>query len=408
MATSASSTVATAGLAVPPILALVALNFFMADVRDDLGPFFAVIVQQEGWNPATIGTVMTVGGLIGVAATIPAGALVDASPYKRALMVAASVIIAVSCLVLLVDKGTVAVIATQVAIPIAGAVIPPAIAAISLGIVGQKGFPRQLGLNETANHAGNVAAATLAGIATWMVGLGGILALQVAMTVGAILAVLAIDPRAIDHVRARAAPAEGDAPSGLATIFKDRSLLLFAVTLGCFHLANAAMLPMVGLRLAAEGSGAQAGVWMSASIVTAQATMVPMALLAAWIAQRHGYRPIVLAALLALPVRGFLAAGIAEPWAILPVQMLDGVGAGLLGVATPGLVARLLDGTGRFNVGLGAVMTVQGIGAALSSAFALGIVQLAGYGAAFTALAAIAVVAVPVFLMVRTPAPAGP
>jgi hypothetical protein len=54
----------------------------------------------------------------------------------------------------------------------------------------------------------------------------------------------------------------------------------------------------------------------------------------------------------------------------LALQILDGVGAGLLGVATPGLTARILDGTGRVNVGLGAVMTAQGIDAASSSALA--------------------------------------
>jgi len=46
------------------------------------------------------------------------------------------------------------------------------------------------------------------------------------------------------------------------------------------------------------------------------------------------------------------------------VQVLDGVGAGLLGVALPGLVAQTLRGTGHVNAGLGAVMTLQGLGAA--------------------------------------------
>jgi MFS family permease len=75
------------------------------------------------------------------------------------------------------------------------------------------------------------------------------------------------------------------------------------------------------------------------------------------------------------------------------VQILDGVGAGLLGVATPGLTARILDGTGRVNVGLGVVMTAQGIGAASSPALAGLIAGQLGYAIAFLALAAIAGVA---------------
>ena len=395
------------GLTVTPALALVVLNFFMADVRDGLGPFFAVIMQGAGWDPGLIGTVMTLGGLSGVLATAPAGALVDTTRAKRGLLVAASLVIGGSCLLLLFDKSLPTVLASQVAIPVVGAVIPPAIAAITLGIVGPGGFARQLGRNEAANHGGNVVAAMLAALAVWAVGVGGILALQVVMTLGAIWAVRAIDPTAIDHRLARGATAPGEpgagAATGLAALLRNRSLLLFALTMAAFHLANAAMLPMLGLRLSQDGSGAAAGMWMSASIVVAQATMVPVALLAARVADRVGYRPLVLAALIVLPLRGLIAATIDQPWALLPVQILDGLGAGLLGVATPGLAAVLLTGTGHFNAGLGAVMTLQGIGAALSNLLGFWIAQVAGYGTAFATLGLIALGAVPVFLLVRLP-----
>ena len=72
------------------------------------------------------------------------------------------------------------------------------------------------------------------------------------------------------------------------------------------------------------------------------------------------------------------------------MQLLDGVGAGLYGALFPLIVADLMEGTGRFNVALGAVMTAQGIGASLSTTLAGLIVVKAGYSAAFLALAAIA------------------
>jgi MFS family permease len=56
----------------------------------------------------------------------------------------------------------------------------------------------------------------------------------------------------------------------------------------------------------------------------------------------------------------------------------------------PLIVADLMEGTGRFNVALGAVTTAQGIGASLSTALAGLIVVKAGYSAAFFTLAAIA------------------
>jgi hypothetical protein len=43
-----------------------ALNFFMADVRDGLGPFLGVYLQSKSWSPAEIGLVMTIGALAGM------------------------------------------------------------------------------------------------------------------------------------------------------------------------------------------------------------------------------------------------------------------------------------------------------------------------------------------------------
>lgn len=63
--------------------------------------------------------------------------------------------------------------------------------------------------------------------------------------------------------------------------------------------------------------------------------------------------------------------------------MLDGIGAGLQSVAVPGLVARILSGTGRVNVGQGATMTVQGLGAALRPALGGFLAQELGYPSTF-------------------------
>ena len=78
-------------------------------------------------------------------------------------------------------------------------------------------------------------------------------------------------------------------------------------------------------------------------------------------------------------------------WGVYPVQMLDGIGAGLQSVAVPGLVARILNGTGRINVGQGAVMSVQGIGAALSPAIGGWIAEELGYQFAFAILGGFAI-----------------
>src|SRR5262249_21949 len=103
----------------------------------------------------------------------------------------------------------------------------------------------------------------------------------------------------------------------------------------------------------------------------------------------------------ALPVRGLIASLITSPIGLAPVQVLDGIGAGMLGVAVPGLVARILAGTGHVNAGLGAVMTTQGIGASLSATVAGMAAQHLGYAVAFLVLAGIAVLALALWVVAR-------
>jgi predicted MFS family arabinose efflux permease len=93
--------------------ALNAVNFFMADVQGGLGPFLGIYLQSEHWSPEQIGVVMTIGGLAGIAATAPLGALVDTLKTKRALAVAAAASITVASLVILWTNGFVTVAASQ-------------------------------------------------------------------------------------------------------------------------------------------------------------------------------------------------------------------------------------------------------------------------------------------------------
>jgi MFS family permease len=177
-------------------------------------------------------------------------------------------------------------------------------------------------------------------------------------------------------------------------------LLVLAATLLLFHLGNAAMLPLLGQSVAASGAG-NPSAFTGATVVIAQLTMVPVAIFAARLAEARGYWIVFLLALLALPVRGALAAFVGGMFALGPVQVLDGVGAGILGVVVPALVARILNGTGHVNAGLGAVMTVQGIGASLSPALGGYVAGKFGYATSFLALGGVAVIALAVWVAAR-------
>jgi MFS family permease len=50
-------------------LPLLALNFFMADMQAGIGPFLGVFLLADGWRNGLIGTVMSIGGIAGMAVT---------------------------------------------------------------------------------------------------------------------------------------------------------------------------------------------------------------------------------------------------------------------------------------------------------------------------------------------------
>ncbi|MBA2401366.1 MAG: MFS transporter [Bradyrhizobium sp.] len=374
-----------------------ALNFFLADVRDGLGPYLAIyLLTEQKWDEASIGVVMSVAALAGIAAQTPAGALIDRSTAKRALMVAAAILVTLACLTLPLIQRFELVAATQAVAAAAGAIFAPAVAAVTLGIVGPKAFARRTGRNEAFNHAGNAVAAGIAGITAYSFGPIVVFWLLAAMAMVSILATLSIPASAIDDHVARGLDdltAQGagthDKPSGFGVLLTCRPLLIFALATVSFHFSNAAMLPLVGQKLALVNRELGTTL-MSVCIVAAQIVMVPVALLVGHKADTWGRKPIFAAALAVLAVRGALYPLSDNPYWLVSVQLLDGVGAGIFGALFPLVVADLTRGTGHFNVSQGAIATAAGLGGALSTAFAGFIIVKAGYSAAFLFLAAVA------------------
>jgi len=379
-----------------------ALNFFLADVRDGLGPYLAIYLlavrgPDQGWNEATIGLVITISGIAGLIAQTPAGALIDRSRHKRAVVIAAAVAVTLSSLALPFVSNFALVAATQSLAGIAGAVFPPALAAITLGIVGPKLFSRRIGRNEGFNHAGNAASAMIAAATATYFGPIVVFWLMAALAAASVAAMLLIPPGAIDDDLARgldhAQNEDGASTSGLSVLLRNRTLLLFAGLCAAFHLANAAMLPSVGQLLAKISGKDHATSLIAICIVAAQCVMVPVAVFVGRRADAIGRKPIFLAAFGVLALRGVLYTLSDDPVWLVAVQCLDGIGAGIYGALFPVVVADLTRGTGRFNVAQGAVATAQGIGASLSASLAGVIIVAAGFSTAFLVLAAISAAA---------------
>jgi MFS family permease len=379
--------------------ALDAANFFLADVRDGLGPYLAIyLLTEQKWDEAHIGIVMSIATIAGIVAQTPAGALVDATRAKRLVMAGAAILVTAASLLLPWLPGFWPVALSQGIAHAAGVIFPPALAAVSLGIVGHRTFTRRIGRNESFNHAGNATAAAIAGASAFLFGPSVVFYLLAVMSLASLVSVLAIPEDMIDHDLARGlhdteqvagTREQRDQPSGLSILLSCRPLLIFAICVTLFHLANAAMLPLVGQKLALQDKNLGTSL-MSACIVAAQIVMVPIALLVGAKADAWGHKRFFLAALLILPLRGMLYTFSDRPAWLVGVQLLDGIGAGIFGAIFPVIVADLMRNTGRFNIAQGIVITAQSIGAALSTTLAGIVIVKAGYSAAFLTLGAIA------------------
>jgi len=383
----------------PPARTLDALNFFLADVRDGLGPYLAIYLlavrgPERGWNEATVGLVLTIAGIVGLLAQTPAGGLIDRSRNKPRIVMIAALLVTLSSISLPVVSGYAAVTITQSVAAVAGAVFAPAISAITLGLVGPRLFAKRVGRNEAFNHAGNAVSAALAGALAWRFGPVVVFWLMGGLTVASIATASRIRNADIDNAVARGLdcePEEGcDEPSGWRTLVENRPLLTFAAIAFLFHLANAAMLTSVSQLLSRTVGKDLATSLTAACIVAAQLVMVPVAIVVGRHTERWGTKPIFLVAFGFLAARGALYTVSNDPWWLVGVQALDGIGAGIFGALFPVVIADLTKGTGRFNVSQGVVATVQGLGAALSATLAGAIIVGAGYTAGFLTLAAIA------------------
>src|ERR1700690_2334979 len=92
------------------------LNFLLADVQTGVGPFLAIYLAGYGWNEEGVGLALTIGGIAGILAQTPAGALVDQVHSKRALVAAGLGALTVGALMIAFVPTVWSVMAAQVLI----------------------------------------------------------------------------------------------------------------------------------------------------------------------------------------------------------------------------------------------------------------------------------------------------
>ena len=370
------------------------LNFSLADVQTGVGPFLAAALTARGWNPAQIGTLLTFGGVLGIAVQAPAGAAVDTSRRKRALIAMGIFAVVAASLLLAFGRDWWSVAVAQTILAAAGPFIAPSVMAITLGLVGKSLFDARLGRNRSFDAAGNVCAALLMGWIGWRFGTTFIFLVVPLLSIPAFMALAAIPAGHVDYWRARGVDDTKDTGnvSRLGVLSRDRILLAFFVAAFLFHFANAAMLPQLGELLSRNRIRSAAPFMAAAVTVTQFVIAISASTIGRW-STRWGPRHLLLVGFAALPIRGVLYTVTGSIPLLVAIQILDGVANSIFGVASAVLVAGRTRGSGHFNLVMGAVNTFVGIGAAMSNVVAGFITQRAGFQASFLALSGIALAA---------------
>jgi MFS family permease len=366
--------------------------FFLADVQTGFGPFIAVYLTTEKWTQAQIGLVLSIGSVIGLIGQMPGGAIVDAARSER--LVAGFAIATIGGVALAYAALPIfPVVATAAAFhAVASCVLGPAIAAISLGLVGPHAIGERLGRNARFASLGNGVAAAVMGTAGYLVSSRSVFLVTFVLTIPTLLSLSRIRESEVDIARAHGAIFR-ETPDPQATsvvrLVRKRPLLIFAGCVLLLQLANAAMLPLMA-GVVTTRSSQWAPVLIAFCIVVPQAIVALMSPTVGAKAQAWGRRPLLLTGFAALTVRGLLFATVHDPYVLVAVQVFDGITGAVFAVLIPLTVADLAFGSGHFNLAQGIVGTATGIGASLSTVLAGYVSDKFGSSTAFLGLAGVA------------------
>ena len=360
-------------------------NFFVANVQTGFGPFIAVYLSSEAWTQGQIGTALSIGTIAGMVSQLPGGAVVDALHNKRLAALAACIAICFSATMLALWPEWLPVLAAEVLHGFASAMLPAAIAAMSLALVGRAALGERVGRNSRFAALGNGIAAAVMGAVGSYVSEVAVFYLTAALMIPGILALFWIPQRSVTERVPQQTGISGWREA--MRLLLGWRVLVFAAIVTLFHFGNAAMLPLVAGEVTTS-LGKQASLVIAACIVLPQLLVAYASPHVGRLADHWGRRPVIVLTFLAVPVRGVLLALFGGTKYLPFIQMLDGISAAGFGVMLPLVAADLSRGTERFTLCMGMLGLAGGLGATLSTSLAGNLADRYGNGTALWVLAA--------------------
>ena len=176
--------------------------FLVADVQTGFGPFVSVYLTTQQWTQVEIGLVLSVSAVVSLVGQMPGGALVDAVRSVRSVAGVAVSLIAASALVYATWPIFPAVLAASTLHAAASCVLGPAIAAISLGLVGYAAIGERFGRNARFASIGTGLSAAVMGGFGYLFSAQAVFFVTAALLIPALLVLHGIASAEIDPGRA--------------------------------------------------------------------------------------------------------------------------------------------------------------------------------------------------------------
>lgn len=365
------------------------LNVFVANIQTGFGPFISVYLTTQGWTLTAIGFALSLGTVTAMASQLPAGALVDAIPNKSRVAGFSILVFTLSALLFAVTPIPLFVYLAEILHGFSSCTLGPAIVAMSLAVAGEAALGARLGRNARYSSIGNGIGAALMGACGYYISESSVFILTALLTLPALVALVPLSgvsgggdaqPQAAGNDRRK------QSHEKVAAVLADRRLLLFALCVMLFTLANASLLPLAASALT-KRAGGNANLLIAACIVLPQLIVALISPSIGRLAATRGRRWALLLGFCMLPLRGVLFALIADPILVVLIQIFDGIAAASFGVMVPLVTSDIAGRSGHFNLSLGFIGLAIGVGATISTTLSGWIGDRFGDHAAFVALA---------------------
>jgi len=415
-----------------PQLALDMLATCVADIQGLWAVMFVYCTESAatgglGMSTSVAGSIMLVQGAISTCFGPLVGKLYDIFPGSTRAIFAISplAVILITWSMLAYGNSKEFAVTALLLQGFAGAGYPPGMCSIGVKMVGSKNFPQRASRNETWKHIGAIITAgilpmLLVSEGTWHGFFTGIIYISVASFI--VLSLIwnsdlqfsanetAEDLGEENHLLSEARATSVVVP--FREVLFRREVFLFVLSYSMFHFANAAMLPQLGYKLdviylrtnaTLAGLALDGTNGIAMATIISQVVMVPVAGVCGFLACKSwaGSKRLLLVALLCIFLRGAIFATSEDAVCLLLAEILDGVGAGIGGVASILLMSDLTEGTGQFGSMQGMVGFCLGLGSAGSHGVAGLLTDTRGIGfsmwflSASAALAALLILPVP-------------